>query len=91
MHPGGSESDHTKGSMSEMADALSSMDLSSWEPQVDAAASEKSCCVAHNAAISRRCPIQDGTNYWLALEAQGECVTDLGGSAPAQDRHNVDT
>jgi hypothetical protein len=91
QHPDRDESDHTKESMSEMVAALKSMQLSSWEPKVDAEASEKSCRVYRNAALSRRCPIQDATDYWLPVEAQAECATDLGGPAPGQDSHNVHT
>jgi hypothetical protein len=90
-HPDCNESDHTKQSMCQMADALRSMNVSSWEPQVDAEASEKSCRVSRYAALSRRCPIQDATDYWQPVEAQVECVIDLGGPAPSQDGHNVDT
>jgi hypothetical protein len=57
------ESDHIKSSMSELASALSSTFLESWEPQVDAEASEKSCRVSHFGALSRRCPIQDAADY----------------------------
>jgi hypothetical protein len=74
-----------------MASALRSMSLNSWEPQVDAEAPDKSCRVSHNAVLSRRCPIQDAADYWQPVEAQVECVTDLGGPAPGQDGHNVDT
>jgi hypothetical protein len=88
-HPdSSSESDHIKSSMSEMASALSSMNLSSWEPQVDAEASEKSCHVSHIGALSRRCPIQDAADYWLGPE---EAATVSGSPAPRQDGHNVDT
>jgi hypothetical protein len=86
--------DHTKASMSHMSRNLSSMDLNSWEPQVDADAPEKSYRVAHNAALSRRCPIQDAVDYWLSPgsgSGQVEAVPGLGGPAPGQDRHNVDT
>jgi hypothetical protein len=91
-HPDGNESGHTKQNMSEMAAALSSMDLSSWEPLVEAEASDKSCRVAHSAAISRICPIQEATDYWNPTgNAQESIGTDLGGPAPGQDSHNVDT
>jgi hypothetical protein len=90
-HPNCDESDHTKRSMREMATALKPMSLDSLEPLVDAEASDKSCRVPHNAALSRRCPIQDAVDYWQPVEAQVECVTDLGGPAPVQDCHNVDT
>jgi hypothetical protein len=74
--------------MTEFAAALSSMNLSSFEPQVDAEASDKSCRIAHNAAVSRLCPIQDAIDYWGGQEV---AVTGSGGSAPGQDSHNVDT
>jgi hypothetical protein len=90
-HPDCSESDHTKKSMTEMASALSSMSLNSWEPLVDAEAPDKSCRVSHNAALSRRCPIPDATDYWLPVEGQAEAVTDFSDAAPGQDRHNIDT
>jgi hypothetical protein len=63
-HPDCSESDHMKKSMTEMASALSNMDLSPWEPLVDAEASDKSCRVSCNAALSRRCPIPMLTPDW---------------------------
>jgi hypothetical protein len=50
--------------MCEMASALASMSLDSWKPLVDSEASEKSCRVAHNAALSRRRHIQDAADYW---------------------------
>jgi hypothetical protein len=60
---------HKKSDMCEMASALGSMSLDSWEPLVDAAASEKSCRGAHNAARSSPdtdsggpTPGQDGHN-----------------------------
>jgi hypothetical protein len=77
--------------MTEMAAALRSMSLDSWEPKVDAEASDKSSRVDHIAALSRRSPIQDAADYWLPLDAQVECVTDMGGPVPDQDSHNVDT
>jgi hypothetical protein len=64
------------------------MDLSSCIPEVDAEASEKSCRVAYDAAVSRRCPIQDAIDYWVSPE---EAATGSGGSAPDQGGHNVDT
>jgi hypothetical protein len=90
-HPDCNKTDHTKSSMREMASALRNMDSSSWEPQVDAEASEKSYRVSRIAALSRRCPIRDAADYWNPVESQVEAVTDLGGPAPSQDGHNVDT
>jgi hypothetical protein len=40
------------------------MDLSSWEPLVDAEAPDKSCRISQLAAISRMCSIQDAADYW---------------------------
>jgi hypothetical protein len=76
----------------EMASALTSMNLGSWEPLADAEASDKSCRVAHNASLSRRCHVQDAADYWNPSgNAQVECDTDSGRPTPGQDRHNGDT
>jgi hypothetical protein len=74
----------------EFASALSTMDLSLFEPKVDAEASDKSCRIAHDAATSRLCPVQDAIDYWNSGSSQVEAVTDQGGSALGQDGHNVD-
>jgi hypothetical protein len=74
--------------MHEFASTLSQMDLSSFIPEVDAEALDKSSRMAHDAAISRLCPIQDAIDYWVSPE---ETVTVSGGSAPDQSGHNVDT
>jgi hypothetical protein len=74
--------------MSEMASNLSQMDLSHFAPQAEAQAPEKSCRIARTVALSRRCPIQDATDYWASPEEVG---TGSGGSPPGQDVHNVDT
>jgi hypothetical protein len=87
-HPDCNETEFTKDAMVQFASARSSMDLSSFMPLVDAEAPDKSCRVAHTAALSRRCPIQDATDYWVSPE---EAVTGLGGPAPGQNSHNVDT
>jgi hypothetical protein len=86
-HPDCSETNFTKAAMFEMATALSRMDLSSFEPQVDAEASDKACKIAHDAAISILCPIQDAIDYW----SKGVADTGSGGHAPGQDGHNVGT
>jgi hypothetical protein len=71
-HPDCSETEFTEDAMTEMASALANMDLSSFEPFADAEAPEKSCRIAQTAALSRRCPIQDVTDYWVSPE---EAVT----------------
>jgi hypothetical protein len=58
--------------MEEMAEALRPMTLDSWVPQPDSDAPEKSQRVAHFAALSRRCPIQDAQDYWSTLEEQAQ-------------------
>jgi hypothetical protein len=85
-HPDCCESDFTKAAMYEFASALSQMDLSSFAPEVDVKLPDESCRVAHDAAVSRRCPIQDAVDYWLRSE---EAATVSGGSAPGQGGHNV--
>jgi hypothetical protein len=50
-------------SMKVMAEALAPMSLDSWEPQPDSLAPDKSLRVAHLAALSRRCPVQDAVDY----------------------------
>jgi hypothetical protein len=74
--------------MRHYADALRSMDLSSFEPLVDSEAPDKACRIATIAAASRTLPIQDARDFWNAPE---ECGTDSGRPAPSQDSHNVDT
>jgi hypothetical protein len=73
--------------------ATASMDFSDFLPRPDVEASEKSQRVSSEGALSRRCPVQDATDYWSSPEdqAQEECVTVLLGFAPAPDVHNVDT
>jgi hypothetical protein len=73
--------------------AVSSMDLSSFTPQPEVEAPEKSQRVSQLAALSRRCPVQDATDYWSSIQdqAQEESVTVEHGFAPTQDVHNVDT
>jgi hypothetical protein len=88
-HQDCSESDFTKAAMHEFASALSTMDLSSFEPQVDAEASDKSCRIASDAAISRLCPIQDAIDYWNPGMGHVEAVTGQGGSALDQGGHNL--
>jgi hypothetical protein len=68
--------------MTEFAAALSQMDLSSFEPLPDVEASEKSCLIAQQAALSRKCIVQDAINYWNPPVAQERAVTGSGGSAP---------
>jgi hypothetical protein len=83
-----SETELTKDAMSELASALSTMDLSHFIPKVDAEAPDKSCRIAYPAAVSRKCPIQDATDYWGGRSSQD---TVSGGSAPGQGGYSVDT
>jgi hypothetical protein len=79
--------------MQQYTAAVSSMDLSDFEPQPADVAPEKSQRVAGLAALSRRCLIQDACDYWGSTQdqAQEESDTESRGFAPAQDVHNVDT
>jgi hypothetical protein len=70
--------------MHEFASALSSMDLSHFAPEVDVEAPDKSCRIAHDAAVSRLCPVQDAIDYWNPGSGQVEDATVQGGSAPDQ-------
>jgi hypothetical protein len=92
-HPDADPNAHYFNSMKSMTEALRLMTLSSWEPQPDSTAPDKSQRVARLAALSRRCPVQDAVDYWSSPEeqAQEECGTGQAGFAPAQDVHNVDT
>jgi hypothetical protein len=81
-HPDCSESHHTENSMYEFATALSSMNLSDFEPALDAEADDKSCRIAHLADISRMCPIRDATDCWNPESGQEGAVTGSGVSAP---------
>jgi hypothetical protein len=86
-HPDCNESEFTKAAMTHLAAALSEMDLSSFEPSVDAEAMEKPCRIATQAALSRRCPIQDAYDYWVPRrESAAVSVPE-----PGQDSHNVGT
>jgi hypothetical protein len=83
-HPGSAqESEHVKDSMYEVAKGLSDMDLSQFTPLPDVESDEKSCRIATQAALSRRCPIQDAADYWNPPGSQGVAVTDL--ASPRQD------
>jgi hypothetical protein len=92
-HPDVSPTASYYASMSSYSQAVSSMDFSSFTPQPDVEASEKSQRVSQSAALSRRWPVQDATDYWSSIQdhAQEESVTVVHGFAPAQDVHNVDT
>jgi hypothetical protein len=62
--------------MSYYAEALSHMDLKSYEPAVDSEAPDKSLRIATQAAVSRRKPIQDAQDYWGPQgHAPEECAT----------------
>jgi hypothetical protein len=62
--------------MYEFSSALSQMDLSNFEPLVDAEAPDKSCKVAQQAALSRRCIVQDAIDYWNPPVAQERADTE---------------
>jgi hypothetical protein len=63
------------------AEALSHMDLRSYEPAVDSDAPDKSLRIATQAALSRRKPIQDAHDCWNPTgHAPEECVTAGSGS-----------
>jgi hypothetical protein len=79
--------------MQQYTAAVSQWDFTDFEPQPSDVAPERSQRVAHFAALSRRCLVQDACDYWSSPQdqAQEERVTDSCGFAPAQDVHNVDT
>jgi hypothetical protein len=80
-HPECNESEFTKNAMRYNAEALSYMNLSSYEPAVDADAPEKSLRIATQAALSRRKPIQDAHDCWNPTgHASEECGTVGAGS-----------
>jgi hypothetical protein len=56
-HPDYDESEFTKDSMNEFAQALAGMDVSNFERKFDAEADDKPCRIAQTAAISRMFPI----------------------------------
>jgi hypothetical protein len=60
-------------------EALSTMDVSAFEPPVSAKASEKAVQVSEEAAISQLRPIQDCHNFW---GVHGGAVTGSGAAAP---------
>jgi hypothetical protein len=78
QHPDCNETEFTKDATSEFASALSSMDLSDFEPLVDSEASDKANRIARNASKSRKCPIQDAQDYWVPRRESAN----MGGSAP---------
>jgi hypothetical protein len=74
-HPDCKETQFTKGAMAQYAAALSPMNLASFEPLVDADASDKHCRISQVAVLSRRKPIQDAQDCW---EPRGECAAEPG-------------
>jgi hypothetical protein len=80
QHPEADRTAHYYGSMEEMADALRPMTLDSWTLQPDSDAPEKTQRVAHFAALSRRCPIQDALDYWKTPEEQAQEESAIGES-----------
>jgi ribonuclease HI len=67
-HPDQDMSPHSRSSMKAMAEALESMDLEDFIPKPDTEASDKSMRIARTAALSRRCPIMDGVDYWKPVQ-----------------------
>jgi hypothetical protein len=57
------------------------MDLSSVEPLVDAEAKQSSLDIAHEAAVSRLCIVQDAIDHWYR-EDRSSPDTGSGGPAP---------
>jgi hypothetical protein len=74
----------TKACIQEFSAALVGKDLSNFVPLVDGEAKQSAVSVAHQAAISRLCPIQDAHEFWSLLEEKGRSSPDIGsgGSAP---------
>jgi hypothetical protein len=93
QHPDGVDSSHSRDSMRVMAEALSVMELDSWIPQPDSKASEKSQRIARTAALSRRCPIVDGVDYWKSPgeQAQEEADTIESSTISGLHRSSADT
>jgi hypothetical protein len=83
----------TSEGMAKYASAASGLDFSDFTPLVDVEAPEKSQPISSSRALSRRCPVQDASDYWTSPQehAQEECVTVSHGFAPAPGVHNVDT
>jgi hypothetical protein len=79
-YPDCSESNCTNAAMSELSSALSQMNLSSFEPRVDAEAKQSSLDIAQEAALSRGCIVEDAADYW-GLDRSSP-VTGSGGPAP---------
>jgi hypothetical protein len=78
-HPDSSESNFTKAAMTQYTSALSQMNLSSFEPLVDAEAKQSNVDIAIDAAISRLSIIQDACDFWNGRSSQD---TGSGGPAP---------
>jgi hypothetical protein len=96
QHPDQDMSSHSRDSTTAMAEALSEMKLDNWIPQPDTEAPEKAQRIARTVALSRRCPIMDGVDYWKSPQeqAQEETATGESGYVPAQSemhRSSADT
>jgi hypothetical protein len=74
-----SETSFCEEQMSRFSAALSTMDLSGFEPRVDAEAKQWDIETGEDAAISRLRPIQDGLDFW---GVHGGAVTGSGVPAP---------
>jgi hypothetical protein len=74
-----SESPFCQEQMNRFSSALRMMDLSEFQPLVDAEAKQVDFETAKEAAISRLRPIQDGLDFW---GEQGGASTESGSPAP---------
>jgi uncharacterized protein YifE (UPF0438 family) len=74
------ESDFTQASLKQYSAALESIDISSFTPLVNGEANQSHVEIAHEAAISRLCPIWDAYDFWSM--GRSSPVTGSGGSAP---------
>jgi hypothetical protein len=82
QHPDfASESPFCQEQMNRFSSALSTMDLSEFQPSVAAEAKQSDLETAEDAAISRLRPIQDGLDPWENDRSSGA----TGSGAPAPD------
>jgi hypothetical protein len=77
-HPGSAdETFFTKACMQEFASALAGQDLSDFAPLVDSEANHQCVSIAHQAAVSHLCMIQDARDFWEDQEKhRSSAVTD---------------
>jgi hypothetical protein len=85
QHPDCNESEFTKNTMGYYAEALSHMNLSSFEPAVDSEAPEKSLRIAIQAALSRRKQIQDAQDLCEPRRERADGLTSPSESVTGTD------